>query len=72
VQPPQLFCDCVRGTVPPVGESYGLEIIVDDSIEAQRKIRMEGGDHLTLIHPGRGQFARLTAEARHGRFTAHD
>ena len=68
----QLFCDCARGAVPPVGECYGLDVIVDDSIEAQREIYMEGGDHATLIHLGRGQFARLTAEAWHGRFTAHD
>jgi NAD(P)-dependent dehydrogenase (short-subunit alcohol dehydrogenase family) len=47
-------------------------VIVDDSIEAPRDIYMEGGDHTTLIHLGRGQFAQLTAEAWHGRFTAHD
>ena len=68
----QLFCDCERGAVPPVGESYGLDVIVDDSIEAQSEIYMEGGDHATLIHLGRGQFARLTAEAWHGHFTARD
>jgi Ala-tRNA(Pro) deacylase len=68
----QLFCDCERGAVPPVGEFYGLDVIVDDSIEAQREIYIEGGDHSTLIHPGRGEFARLTADAWHGHFTAHD
>jgi Ala-tRNA(Pro) deacylase len=68
----QLFCDCERGAVPPVGECYGLDVIVDDSIEAQPEIYMEGGDHATLIHLGRGQFVRLTAEAWHGRCTAHD
>ncbi|WP_425905443.1 aminoacyl-tRNA deacylase [Nitrobacter sp. TKz-YC02] len=68
----QLFCDCERGAVPPVGECYGLDVIVDDSIEAQREIYIEGGDHATLIHLGRGEFARLTADARHGHFTAHD
>lgn len=68
----QLFCDCARGAVPPVGECYGLDVIVDDSIEAQREIYIEGGDHTTLLHLGREQFARLTAEAWHGRFTTHD
>jgi Ala-tRNA(Pro) deacylase len=67
----QLFCDCERGAVPPVGECYGLDVIVDDSIEAQREIYMEGGDHATLIHLGGGQFARLTVGAWHGHFTAH-
>src|SRR5580704_2749841 len=59
----QLFCDCELGAVPPVGECYGLDVIVDDSIEAQREIYMEGGDHATLIHLGGGQFARLTVGA---------
>jgi Ala-tRNA(Pro) deacylase len=68
----QLFSDCVHGAVPPVGECYGLEVIVDDSIDAQPDIYMEGGDHTTLVHLGRGQFTRLTTEARHGRFSAHD
>ena len=68
----QLFCDCASGAVPPVGECFGLDVIVDDSIEAEREIYMEGGDHATLIHLGGGQFARLTAEAWHGHFTTHD
>ena len=34
-----LFRDCVHGAVPPVGECYGLEVIVDDSVEAQPDIR---------------------------------
>jgi Ala-tRNA(Pro) deacylase len=67
----QLFRDCARGAVPAVGECYGLDVIVDDSIEAQREIYMEGGDHATLIHLGGGQFARLTVGAWHGHFTAH-
>jgi Ala-tRNA(Pro) deacylase len=68
----QLFGDCVHGAVPPVGECYGLEVIVDDSIDVQPDIYMEAGDHTTLVHLSHGQFARLTAEARHGRFSAHD
>ena len=50
---------------------YGLDIIVDDSIEAQPEIYMEAGDHETLLHMGHAQFARLTANAPHGRFSAH-
>lgn len=68
----QLFRDCARGAVPAVGECYGLDIIVDDSIEAQPEIYMEAGDHETLLHLSHAQFARLTASAPHGRFSAHD
>ena len=68
----RLFSDCERGAVPPVGECYGLDVIVDDSIDAQREIYLEGGDHATLIRLDGEQFARLTAKAWHGHFTTHD
>jgi Ala-tRNA(Pro) deacylase len=68
----QLFRDCAYGAVPAVGKCYGLDIIVDDSIEAQPDIYMEAGDHETLLHLSHAQFARLTANAPHGRFSAHD
>jgi Ala-tRNA(Pro) deacylase len=68
----RLFSDCAHGAVPAVGKCYGLDIIVDDSIEAQPEIYMEAGDHETLLHMGRVQFARLMANALHGRFSAHD
>jgi len=67
----QLFRDCAHGAVPPVGECYGLDVIVDDSLQGQREVYLEGGDHATLIHMSRAQFARLTTRARHGRFSAH-
>jgi Ala-tRNA(Pro) deacylase len=68
----RLFQDCAHGAVPPVGECYGLDVIVDDSIEGQPEVYMEGGDHATLVHMNRPQFARIMAEARHGRFSTHD
>ena len=68
----QLFRDCAYGAVPAVGKCYGLNIIVDDSIDAQPEIYMEAGDHETLLHLSHAQFARLTANALHGRFSAHD
>jgi Ala-tRNA(Pro) deacylase len=68
----QLFRDCAHGAVPAVGKCYGLNIIVDDSIEAQPEIYMEAGDHETLLHLSHAQFARLTANALHGHFSAHD
>ncbi len=33
---------------------------------------MEAGDHETLLHLSHAQFARPTAGAMHGRFSAHD
>jgi Ala-tRNA(Pro) deacylase len=68
----RLFPDCAPGAVPPVGECYELDVIVDDSIQAQPDVYLEGGDHTTLVHMDQAQFARLMAEARHGRFSVHD
>ena len=68
----QLFEDCAQGAVPPAGECYGLDVIVDDSIEAQPEIYLEGGDHATLIHLSHAQFARFTEQARRGHFSVHD
>jgi Ala-tRNA(Pro) deacylase len=68
----RLFADCAHGAVPAVGICYGLDVIVDDSIETQPEIYMEAGDHKTLLHLTQAQFARLNANALHGRFSAHD
>jgi Ala-tRNA(Pro) deacylase len=68
----RLFPDCAPGAVPPVGECYELDVIVDDSIQAQPDVYLEAGDHMTLVHLDQAQFARLMAEARHGRFSVHD
>lgn len=65
----RLFADCAHGAVPPVGQCYGLPTIVDDGIEAQPEVYMEAGDHETLLHLSHAQFAYLTAQARHGRFS---
>lgn len=65
----RLFSDCVHGAVPPIGQCYGLPLVVDDSIEAQPEIYMEAGDHETLLHMDRAQFVHLTANARHCRFS---
>jgi Ala-tRNA(Pro) deacylase len=68
----RLFEDCDRGAVPPLGECYGLDVIIDDSIDARRHVYMEGGDHATLIRMEGAQFARLTAKAWRGHFSTHN
>jgi Ala-tRNA(Pro) deacylase len=68
----QLFEDCALGAVPPAGECYGLDVIVDDSIEEQPEVYLEGGDHATLIRLSHAEFAHLTGDARHAHFSVHD
>ena len=67
----ELFQDCERGAVPAIGECYGLDMVVDDSIEEQPEIYFEGGDHSTLVHMTHAQFAKMTAASRHGSFSEH-
>jgi Ala-tRNA(Pro) deacylase len=66
-----LFTDCAHGAVPAIGECYGLDVIVDEAIDEQPEIYFEGGDHTTLIRMTQAEFARLTANARHERFSFH-
>jgi len=68
----RLFDDCDRGAVPALGQCYGLDVIVDDSIDPRHDIYMEGGDHTTLIRMDGEEFARLTARAWRGHFSTHD
>lgn len=60
----QLFEDCAHGAIPPVGECYGLDVIVDPSICDAPSVYFEGGDHTTLIRVSQSQFARLRENAR--------
>jgi Ala-tRNA(Pro) deacylase len=68
----QLFDDCELGAIPPVGRLYGMDMIVDDSLSEQPDGYFEAGDHRSLIHVNGKAFQRLTADARHGRFSRHD
>jgi len=67
----ELFTDCAHGAVPPIGECYGLDTIVDDAIDEQGQVYLEAGDHTTLVRLSHLQFAKLTADARHGHFSVH-
>jgi len=66
-----LFPDCASGAVPPIGEAYGIDTIIDDSIAEQADIYFEGGDHATLVHMVGPAFCKLMAHAKHGRFSTH-
>lgn len=67
-----IFEDCEYGAIPPVGSAYGLEVIVDTSLDTLPDVYFEGGDHQTLIRVDHDQFERLMEDAEHGRFSRHD
>lgn len=63
-----LFADCDRGAVPALGMAWGIETIVDDEIEANEIVYIEGGDHECLLRMSHDQFRELMRAARHGHF----
>jgi Ala-tRNA(Pro) deacylase len=66
----QLFEDCAHGAIPPIGECYGLDVVVDASICDPPDVYFEGGDHATLVHLSQTQFAQLCENARFAHFAA--
>lgn len=66
-----LFPDCETGAVPALGMPYGIDAIVDDSLDMATDIYLEGGDHRSLIHISGQQFRALLQDAPHGRIAEH-
>lgn len=62
----RLFNDCDPGAIPPLGEAYGLETILDDALTSLSSIYFEGGDHEHLIRLDGDQFNALMRGVRRG------
>ncbi len=60
---PDLFGDCEPGAIPPLGQAYGLDVVVDRSLEDIPDVYFEAGDHLSLIHVTGPDFRRLMANS---------
>ena len=58
-----LFPDCAFGAIPPLGAAYGLETVLDTSLETCDEVFFEGGDHETLVRMGGGAFLDLLEHA---------
>lgn len=64
-----LFYDCEQGAIPALGEAYGFEMLVDDTLMRESDdIYIEGGDHCALIQLNGQDFKHLMAHAEHGHF----
>jgi len=64
-----MFGDCVLGAVPPVGELYGVDVVVDLDLFMQPDIYFEAGDHVDLVHVSAENFQKLMSNADHASFT---
>jgi Ala-tRNA(Pro) deacylase len=67
----QLFNDCILGAIPPVGEAYGIDVIMDYSLEECPDVYFEAGNHTQLVHVSGADFHRLMSHAKHGSISHH-
>jgi Ala-tRNA(Pro) deacylase len=63
-----IFSDCEVGAVPPIGNAYGIETLLDESLTSLANVYFEAGDHEHLIHTSGDDFNRLLGGSRHGFF----
>ena len=66
-----IFLDCEVGAIPPLGEAYGIDVALDDSLTDRDDIYFEAGDHSALVHVSGEDFRDLMASAEHGHFSTH-
>lgn len=45
-----IFDDCEIGAVPPIGNAYGMNVLLDQSLENVTDVYFEAGDHENLVH----------------------
>ncbi len=62
--PAHLFNDCERGAVPALGESYGLDMVIDPLLTRQKEIYVEAGNHNNLLHMSMEQYLKMVPHAQ--------
>lgn len=66
----EIFPDCEAGAIPPIGEAYAVEAFIDETLDGQPDVYLEGGDHRSLVHISGDQFRELMKDVRHARISA--
>jgi Ala-tRNA(Pro) deacylase len=64
-----LFSDCELGAVPPVGQAFGMETIVDDCLGECPDLYLEAGDHEDFIHLQAAAYRKLMSQVAHARIS---
>lgn len=63
------FRDCELGAIPPVGQAYHMDTIIDDKLLTLDDVYLEGGDHQVLVHLQKQDFAHLMEGLMHNQIT---
>lgn len=58
------FMDCERGAIPPTGDLYGVDTIIDPALLEKEDVYFESGDHKQMIHMSGEDFRRLLENAQ--------
>jgi len=66
-----LFYDCELGAIPPIGQAYGMETVVDEDLDACEDVYIEAGNHTDLLHLSGKSFRKLTADCMHAPLCVH-
>lgn len=66
-----LFADCEPGAIPPIGDAYGMEMVVDDELELCDDVYIEAGNHTDLLHLSGKSFRKLMANCQHAPICVH-
>jgi Ala-tRNA(Pro) deacylase len=64
-----LFGDCEKGAVPPLGIAYGIETFLDEALMSLADVYFEAGDHEELVHVQGDGFKSLLSGVRHGYYS---
>jgi Ala-tRNA(Pro) deacylase len=67
----KLFADCEPGAVPPLGQVYGIETVLDEAFVDAKDVYFEGGDHRALVHVTGSDFLKLMGDAPRARIGLH-
>lgn len=67
----RLFADCEPGAVPPLGQVYGIETILDEAFADAEDVYFEGGDHRALVHVNGSDFLKLMGDTPRARIGLH-
>lgn len=67
----KLFDDCDIGAVPPLGQAWGIKVVMDDCLKSCDDIYFEAGDHTEVVHMRGKDFRKLLANQTHGVFSHH-
>ena len=58
------FVDCESSAIPPTGELYGVDTIIDPALLEKDDVYFESGDHTQMIHMSGEDFRRLVDHAQ--------